>query len=232
MLLLSADGLPVSKTAWRVGVSAIRDVITVSSNRPMHTMPSNPEDIYTLAQSLEAGGVSATVSALLVWAWESLESLRYLLEIDAHVVELNGEVGGWPRRIVEVAHARWGLVSAVTAVDQCAAAAGRAYCPPLSNGREDDIASLLRPKRAEHLPADLHGWALESRLTMAKVVRFRDALVHRRLGRHFGPPRVSVADLEWLEAYRVDALLGLALERSGSCVRAMIALAKAGRLRT
>ena len=136
---LSAEGLPVSKTAWRVGVSAIRDVIAVSSNRPMHTMPSNQGRLHPspVLRGRRCQRDRQRPSRLGIG---ERESLGCLLEIDAHVVELNREGRRWPRRVVEVAQVRWGLVSAVTAVDRCAAAAAEPPATAFKQTRRHRLA--------------------------------------------------------------------------------------------
>jgi hypothetical protein len=113
--------------------------------------------------------------------------MDYLTEIDAR---RPGDYPDQSHRAVDLSHARWATVDAVTSIDLCAAALGRMHCGypdkngwEMAFGRAQGNATLLaRP--------DCRQWiqAVQNDAQYDQVADLRHALVHRTARR-----RIDVA---------------------------------------
>jgi hypothetical protein len=116
---------------------------------------------------------------LAAWAAWTVEGMDYLADIDSQRPATYS--GQEEQRAIDLSHARWATVDAVTAIDLCAAALGRMHCGyPDERGREMDFGnakknSKLRDRR------DCQLWieAVTSDPAYDQTWKLRDALVHR-----------------------------------------------------
>jgi hypothetical protein len=76
----------------------------------------------------EARNRNPEAGALLSVAVWAVDSLYYLGDLDQSLDPSQAMVGGHSADVVDVAHARWAVMSCITALDLCAAGLGRALC--------------------------------------------------------------------------------------------------------
>ena len=145
--------------------------------------------------------------------------MHYLADLDAYYNRERNVPGSHKRDVVDLAHARWATGTAVTALDLCASAIGRALCKhqgktELDLGDFDQTTRRSNRKqqqlqqRLQQLPPPALQWINGVFVDPAfeQLKEARHALTHRTLPRHLftGPQRlklnvgeneVSVADL-------------------------------------
>ena len=132
----------------------------------------------------------AEAGALLMWAFDSAESLHYLGDIDDAYERSRSVPGNHRAEIVDVAHARWATTTSITALDLAAAALARSLGGH-PGPREFDLGSFASPSKDERIvlnrmPSDALAWASDvlSDPRYQLIKDARDALVHRRPRRH------------------------------------------------
>jgi hypothetical protein len=80
-------------------------------------------------------------AALVLWAMWSCETLEYLTDLDAAAFDGEQRLAtGYP---LDLAHVRWATTTAISAIDLCAASAGRRHFG-YSNGKEADLERLVK----------------------------------------------------------------------------------------
>ena len=116
-------------------------------------------------------------------ARESVDSIRYLIDLDGHVMRDPPECFtlGHPWEVVERSHARWATATSITAVDVAAACLARLYCPPRQDGRDVDLHGIVKKDNAAHLPAPAVAWAQKARTDPRynELVEIRHRFLHR-----------------------------------------------------
>jgi hypothetical protein len=129
------------------------------------------------------------------WAVDAVESLRWLLRVDNwafHESDCAG-LGAQTARIIDVAHVRWATMTAVTAIDLCAAElAVRYYKTPFWSDKMPSFEQVR--KKQALLPPKAGAWLDDVANDPAyKLLRrgARDPLTHRFLVRSalIGPGR-------------------------------------------
>jgi hypothetical protein len=132
------------------------------------------------------------VEGLMTWAIEAVESLAYLDDLDCRAFAgRSAELLGHPNRIVNGAHVRWATGTALTALDLCAAALGRAWpsAGAYRGTREADLRSFYGstgPKPAlGALPVTAQSWVTDvcTDARYGDVLLARKPMVHGRTGR-------------------------------------------------
>lgn len=135
--------------------------------------------------------------ALVVWSTWIVDSLHYLVALNRQTFAASPGLLGFHPDTVELAHVRWAVGSAITALDLCAAAIARVYfAGEARSDREHDLRSFdtavgddARRQRTaakmDALPSWPRGW-LRSVMADSRykhALRVRHALTHRRLPR-------------------------------------------------
>jgi hypothetical protein len=116
--------------------------------------------------------------ALLVWAAWTVEGMYYLADVDASLPR--PPYAGHNHEAVDLSHARWATVDAVTAIDLCAASLGRMHCDYPKKGREMDFGISRENSALLALPAPGEWMRAVCADDQYEQVRgLRDALVHR-----------------------------------------------------
>lgn len=116
----------------------------------------------TVAQGYGARHGQNSVEPLFVWATWTAEGMFYLDDIDAVQVNYPSPVLGHNPDIVDIAHVRWATGTAITSLDLCAGALGRAYCS-VTGSREMDLRDFdpnSKSKQVAGNRAKLPGTAL------------------------------------------------------------------------
>ena len=135
---------------------------------------------------------------MAAWAGWTVEGMDYLADIDSQRPTTYS--GQEEQRVVDLSHARWATVDAVTAIDLCAAALGRMHCGyPDAKGREMDFGQAKGNATLLALP-ECTAWLAGVRgdSEYASVKELRDALVHRTARRRIDveiPPVTPVTAL-------------------------------------
>lgn len=114
------------------------------------------------AQAFEARRGSSPLGAFLLWSSWAAESLDYLDDLDQAQGAYPNSVGRHHPDMVDIAHVRWAAGTAITSIDLCAAALGRACCGWNGN-REIDLRNFdptINPNRSRVLRGQLPGPAL------------------------------------------------------------------------
>jgi hypothetical protein len=183
-----------------------------------------PSKIIT--QFEQRGSEREQAGALMMWAVLSVECLHYLDDVDTNYHDDDIPSVDHEPCVISIAHARWATGTAITALDLCAAAFGRAYCN-LNGPRELDLRSfdqavdrkaaarrIVVARRNALLPAALKwvdGVFADPRYE--NVLRARNALTHSRLKRQF-------------EAKPKDTKLLLEATRTRLTTRQMVCLSR------
>ena len=161
------------------------------------TWPADPVAIANDFEQRRGGPGSGALILFGVWA---AESLYYLADIDAQDDLSQPTVRGYRPDVVDVAHARWGTGTCVTALDLCAAGLGRA----LGNHtavRELSIADFTASATSAGakvrrclLPTPALHWidGVADDRQCATIKAARNALTHARVRRHFSMPRERI----------------------------------------
>ena len=139
------------------------------------------DDPLAAAGRLDQRYPGSGAMSLLVFAAYTVEGLHYLAELDAalppHRAEGYIPAGG----SVDLAHARWAIADAITAIDLCAGALGRVHSDyPDRRGQEMDFGLAKRDARLGELPA-CKQWidGVQNDPVYIKTWELRGALVHR-----------------------------------------------------
>src|SRR3712207_6454961 len=111
-----------------------------------------------------ASGVDPRAGGLLFWPTESAESVFHAGDQYARL--FNEGLHGYHPDMLDVAFARWGTGSAITALDLCAAALARAYAGWRDTHHNIDLRDFLSRqrrggRRADQLPAAVEQWLLD-----------------------------------------------------------------------
>ena len=164
---------------------------------PPFVWPIEPSGIIA---AFEVRYAAPEAGALLMWAVSAVDALYYLADVDASYDAIGSVTGMHHPDVIDIAHARWAVGTAMTALDLCAAALGRAICKH-SGHSELDLGSFVSTRHSKRqkallsmLPSAaaqwLNGVIADRRFEELKAVR--DALTHRRLPRILffssGPP--------------------------------------------
>jgi hypothetical protein len=122
-------------------------------------------------------------------ARECVDALFYLIDLDAEVMPepLEPTIIGHSWEVVEATHARWALVTAITAVDLCAAAIGRLFCNISGDAHDLSVRSTQmtsnrrRRERLKHIPEGPAGWlrSVHDDPTFRLLKDMRDRLTHQ-----------------------------------------------------
>lgn len=85
--------------------------------------------------------IDPDAGAFVSWAGSAVESLFYLTDLDAQIASKTEDSPlGHNWQVVDHAHARWAVGTAITALDLCAAALGRLLAGyPTTSGHELDL---------------------------------------------------------------------------------------------
>lgn len=141
-----------------------------------------PVDPMEAAQRLEERYPRTGASGPMLWAVWTVEGLHYLADVDA---ALPPPPHAHNHEAVDLTHARWATVDAVTAIDLCAAALGRMYCDYPKNDREMDFGNARQNEALLALAAPgewIRAVCADDQYEQLRVLR--DALVHRTASRH------------------------------------------------
>src|SRR5205823_11887801 len=87
-----------------------------------------PDDPTQVISEFESRHQNPEAGALLLFAVWAVDSLYYLSDLDQALDPSQAMVGGHSADVVDVAHARWAVITCITALDLCAAGLGRALC--------------------------------------------------------------------------------------------------------
>jgi hypothetical protein len=123
-------------------------------------------------------------SYLVVTAAYTVEGLHYLSELDADLPAY-WSAGHQPSGAsVDLAHARWAVGDAITAIDLCAGVLGRLHRAYPRNDREMDLGQAARDSRLAELP-EPSAWlrSVDADSKYRYVPALRHALVHRTVRR-------------------------------------------------
>ena len=153
-------------------------------------------------------------SSLFIWATFTVNGLYYLGDVDA-VWDRHPDLSASHQPdTVDMAHARWAVGSAITALDLCAAALGRLYCnwsgPNELDLRGFDVNAVSSNKRRKqilarrlNLDASALQWVNDALADprYQTVLSARHALTHSRLLRHLristgGDPNMDRMDFK------------------------------------
>lgn len=196
-------------------------------------------------------------AGLLLWASWTVDSLHYLEELDRAVFDGRVEAASrYERDTLDLAHGRWTLASALTALDLCGAALARSKLAVGSDRREVSLGEIgpndrRAEKRFHQLPDPAKEWvvrtltdddyrlltALRHPMTHSSVGRS----IHRVLGSSAGlQPRVSFKmpqselgsedQAAVVSTWRVDQLIGQTVSFTTRRVEDLFALIAAGAL--
>ena len=147
-------------------------------------------DPITTVQGYDArhSGSPQVVTPLVLWATWTVQSLHYLDDIDRAHTGTTATVLGHPAYVVDIANVLWATVTAITSLDLCAAALGRAYCQNVGQ-REMDLREFgLSNKYIGNrvvLPSSALGW-IDKVLTDKRyldVLAARNPFTHSWLNR-------------------------------------------------
>jgi hypothetical protein len=113
---------------------------------------------------------------LAAWAGWTVEGLDYLAGTDSQRPE---RYPNQAHRTVDLSHARWATVDAITAIDLCAAALGRMHCGYPRKGWEMKYGEAKDDARLRKQPA-CKQWidSVKGDAKYAEVLELRNALVH------------------------------------------------------
>ena len=138
-------------------------------------------------------GIDPDAGAFLSWAGSAVDSLYYLANLDTQVAgETEDEPLGHNWEVVDHAHARWAVGTAITAVDLCGAALGRLLAGyPKGGGHEMDLGGAHTTVTiTAHPTAGPWVAGVVADANYQLVLNARHALTHRRMtktvGRSFG----------------------------------------------
>jgi hypothetical protein len=162
-----------------------------------------PVDPMEATQRLDERYSGTGASGLMLWAMWTVEGMYYLTDVDA---VLPPPPRAHNHEAVDLSHARWATVDAVTAIDLCAAALGRMHCEYPRKDREMDFG-IARENEILVALATPGAWirAVCADKQYEQLRGLRDALVHRTARRRIdvgipsslgltgvgGPPRPS-----------------------------------------
>ena len=117
-----------------------------------------PSDPLAAAGRLHERLPNLGASHLVVTAAYTVEGLHYLAELDSELPPY-WLAGHHPDGAsVDLAHARWGVADAITAIDLCAAALGRIHCGYPKNDHEMDFREAAKDGKLAALPAPSAGY--------------------------------------------------------------------------
>lgn len=152
------------------------------------TWSKNP---ITVAQDYGARHGQSAVEPLFIWATWTAEGLFYLDDIDAVQINYPNPVLGHNPEIVDIAHVRWATGTAITSLDLCAAALGRAYCNVTGSHEMDlrDFDPNGKPRILANralLPGSALAWvnSVFSDPRYIDIHPARNAFTHAWLSRH------------------------------------------------
>lgn len=143
-----------------------------------------PTDPLAASARLNERYPDAGASYLLVTAAYTVEGLHYLSEVDARLPSY------WPSghtpegASVDLAHARWAVADAITAIDLCAGALGRIHRGYPKTQYEMDFRQAAKDQKLAALP-EPNAWlrSVGEDPEYGKVEALRHALVHRTVRR-------------------------------------------------
>jgi hypothetical protein len=150
------------------------------------------KDPVAVVQGYEARHGGSSLGALVLWSTWAVASLHYLDDLDDAQAAYPESVRGQHPDIVDIAHVRWATGSAVTSLDLCAAALGRACCAHTKAHELDlrDFDAVTTSKRISRnrgmLPAQALSWidAVLADSRYRDIQDARDPLTHSWLSRH------------------------------------------------
>lgn len=138
--------------------------------------------IPTRQGALDAG-------AFLSWAGSAVDSLYYLADLDTQVAgETEDEPLGHNWQVVDHAHARWAVGTAITGVDLCGAVLGRLLAGyPKGGGHEMDLGRAHTTATiTAHPTAGPWVAGVLADANYQLVLNARHALTHRRMTQTIG----------------------------------------------
>lgn len=150
-----------------------------------------PTDPVKIVQDFETRHRQPQAGALLAWAAWTVDTLKYLDDLDLGYDTHRITRGEHRPDVIDVAHARWATGTCMTALDLCAAALARGFCGH-TKAREIDMGDLS--------PTSGRSTAIRKSLPLAAVAwvdcvlgdpdyvvvkEARDSLTHSRVRRHF-----------------------------------------------
>ncbi len=144
------------------------------------------DSAYQAAQSAIAALNEGEAGALAHWAKMDAESLVYLADLDDEMIESGPSREARLLSVIDNAHPRWAAVTAISAVDRCAAALARiAHLSPSRTNREASMRCFDSKKRRDRLPSWGHNWVstVFDDPWYQDLLALRNPLTHGRLPR-------------------------------------------------
>lgn len=136
-------------------------------------------------QRLSETPVAQEGAALLMWSAWAVESLGYLDDLErSYFVE--GNTGGFPGEVIDLAHVRWSAGTAMTALDLCAASLGVWYCGVAAGSHQRKVKDFADPASRLALPGPAAAW-IETVLAdsdFGATSDTRNPFTHGRVARH------------------------------------------------
>jgi hypothetical protein len=153
---------------------------------PSHKWSQEPGDVIA---AFEKKYCKPDGTALLAWAFMCCDTLYYLDHLDSAPTLYSANSFTFHQDFVDIAHARWATVTAITALD--VAFAGLARTLGRYHGNlELDLRDYQNPNRVsrpilQHLPVVVRNWLhnLTADTNYKLILGLRNALVHRRIPR-------------------------------------------------
>ncbi|MBV9000088.1 MAG: hypothetical protein JO286_04475 [Solirubrobacterales bacterium] len=135
----------------------------------------DPRTAYGALSSYEA--VDSLRSAV-----HSVMGLQYLAALDRHLQPGRGrrKVLGYPAWAVDMAHLHWATISAITALDLCAATLGRLHCRTGDSGRDLTVRTTRRRPEIQRIPGAIR-WldAVDADGRYRYLLKLRNRLTHQ-----------------------------------------------------
>ena len=154
------------------------------------------------------------VGGLISWAMRAVEALHYLGDVDDRVfADPERPAQGHPLQAVDLGHMTWACVTAITALDRCAAAAWR-IAVPRSRGLEKSVRDFGKPQRRQmeenrrRLDPSALAWidGVLDDPAYTTVLRARNPMTHARLRQmHFAVVSTKLAAHAERSAFYVGA---------------------------
>jgi hypothetical protein len=144
--------------------------------------PTLDHERAMLAIDKALGDEGSKLAYAAVW---SVQHLRYLVGLDSIAPLASTLCPAWSLQVIDYAHGHWAAVTAVTAIDRCAAALGR-LLPEKKNGFAYSLADLNQEKSGKR---PLEDFSLVNRWVQGAisdpeyrlVADFRHPMVHRSI---------------------------------------------------
>jgi hypothetical protein len=188
---------------------------------PQLNWPQEPTRTVRAYEARRSG--RGEIGALILWATWTVEGLHYLGDLNDHHHASSLPGPNHSPDIVNIAHVRWATASAITALDLCAAALGREFCPSLT-ARERDLRDFDVSSSNRKLPVWRSALSLRALAWVDTVVadqRYkevhgaRNPLTHSRFRRNLflgGPTRTEFVVTATGNAFTAHELVCLACD--------------------